>query len=86
MYLAGLREGLEIGDKSISERFKVDTNIVETVPIINEYCSDYRNKNLWVLTLLHVIQMETNGDSKESVDLELRRLRSLFKEYNGEIK
>ncbi len=53
--------------------------------LIDQFCSDDKNKQIPLLFAMKVVSMEMNGGSKETIDLFLRGLRKSISETIGSV-
>src|SRR6266566_1677667 len=74
----GIYEGLILGRSSALNQFYTKTSYDHLIRALDQFYSDYRNEKLPVVVALRVISMELRGVSKEEVDTELRRLRTIM--------
>ncbi len=78
-YVAGVYDGLVFGKSQIRDNF-VFTQYETLTAALDQFCSDERNHRVSLVPALRVISMQIKGQSKEEIDRETRRLRTLASE------
>ena len=73
----GIYDGLMIGHSPVMKDYSTKTSYDHLIKALDQFYGDYRNEKIPVVSALRVISMELRGASKDDVDLELRRLRTI---------
>lgn len=79
-FVRGIYEGLSFGQGAMQSLYYTETSYEHLVKALDQFYADYRNEKVFVGMALRVIAMELRGESPESIDEYLRRIRKAASE------
>lgn len=79
-YVVGLRHGLQWGNPEVKEAMLADLGNDDHVDAVNQFYSDYANRNIPVAYAFLIIKLRVDGKPESVIEEMLGHTRELFSE------